>query len=82
MGFGMAVNLVKEGFSVKGYDVFSKYVERFREAGGIGTASLKESAEGSEHYVCMVANAQQAQSAIFSEDGAIAKSIRYSLLNL
>ena len=67
MGFGMATNLVKEGFTVKGFDVFPKTMERFGEAGGVPVASLAESAKGNHHYVCMVASAQQLQSLLFEE---------------
>ena len=73
MGFGMAANLVKSGYQVKGYDVFAKSVERFVNAGGLAATSLSDSATGCGYYVCMVATASQAQSAIFDQDGALAK---------
>lgn len=71
MGFGMAANLVKQGYRVKGFDVFPDPLKRFAEAGGIPSTSLKESAEGVEFYVCMVATAQQADQAIFGTDGIL-----------
>ncbi|KAF9894768.1 hypothetical protein FE257_006658 [Aspergillus nanangensis] len=71
MGFGMATHLVKEGYPVHGFDVFPASVERFQAAGGIPAASLKDSAEGKNYYVCMVATAQQAQSVLFAEDGIV-----------
>ena len=71
MGFGMAANLVKEGYTVRGYDVFPKSIERFQQAGGIAAASLSNSASGCEYYICMVATALQAQAALFDSEDAI-----------
>ncbi|KAJ5880989.1 uncharacterized protein N7473_012042 [Penicillium subrubescens] len=71
MGFGMATHLVKEGYPVHGFDVFPASVERFKAAGGIPASSLKESADGKEYYVCMVASAPQVQSVLFGEDGIV-----------
>src|SRR5262249_19804172 len=68
MGFGMATHLVKQGYPVKGYDVFAKSVERFNGAGGIPTSSLRESATGVEYYIVMVATAAQAQEALFNKE--------------
>jgi hypothetical protein len=73
MGFGMATNLVKQGYTVKGYDVFPKSVERFKEAGGVPASTLAESAEGCPYYVCMVASAPQVQEVLFNEQTGIAK---------
>lgn len=71
MGFGMATNLVKQGYSVKGYDVFPASVERFRAAGGIPATSLRDSAEGKPYYVCMVASAPQVQDVLFNPETGI-----------
>ncbi|CAI7619080.1 unnamed protein product [Penicillium bialowiezense] len=72
MGFGMATHLVKEGYSVHGFDVFPASVERFAAAGGIPTSSLQESAREKDFYVCMVASAPQVQSVLFGEAGIVA----------
>lgn len=71
MGFGMATQLVKQGYSVKGFDVFPASVQRFQEAGGIPAASLRESAEGNDYYICMVASAPQVQEVLFNADTGI-----------
>ena len=80
MGFGMATTLVKEGYPVHGFDVFSASVERFKSAGGIPAASLRESAEGKQYYVCMVASAVQAQDVIFGQDGLVKGSFFFFIL--
>ncbi|KAJ5894199.1 Oxidoreductase [Penicillium taxi] len=71
MGFGMATHLVKEGYPVHGFDVFSASIERFKAAGGIPASSLQDSARDKSYYVCMVASAPQVQSVLFVEEGII-----------
>jgi len=73
MGFGMATHLVKQGYTVKGFDVFSKSVDRFLDAGGIGVTSLQESAKDNAFYICMVATAAQAQGALFDNEDSVVK---------
>lgn len=79
MGFGMATHLVKQGYPVKGYDVFPKSVERFRDAGGLPASTLEESAQGNQYYICMVASAPQAQSVLFDSEKPIADG-RFTVL--
>ncbi|KAJ5689959.1 hypothetical protein N7462_004351 [Penicillium macrosclerotiorum] len=71
MGFGMATQLVKQGYPVHGFDVFPASIERFEKAGGIPASSLQESARGKQYYVCMVASAPQVQSVLFGEGGIV-----------
>ncbi|KAF9638764.1 putative 3-hydroxyisobutyrate dehydrogenase protein [Lasiodiplodia theobromae] len=75
MGFGMAANLVKQGYQVKGFDVFPKSVERFQQQGGIAATSLADSAANAAFHVLMVASADQAQSALFGEGDSIVKAL-------
>ncbi|KKY26282.1 putative 3-hydroxyisobutyrate dehydrogenase [Phaeomoniella chlamydospora] len=70
MGFGMATHLLKQGYQVKGYDVFEKTMSRWKDAGGIVSQSLEDSARDVPYYIVMVASMPQAQVALFgSEDG-------------
>ncbi|RDW78856.1 NAD(P)-dependent oxidoreductase [Aspergillus mulundensis] len=71
MGFGMATHLVKQGYPVHGFDVFPASIERFKAAGGIPAYSLRESAEGKNYYIVMVASSPQAQAVLFAEDGIV-----------
>jgi 3-hydroxyisobutyrate dehydrogenase-like beta-hydroxyacid dehydrogenase len=71
MGLGMATNLVKQGYSVTGYDVYPPSLEKFQKAGGIPSTSLSESAKDKSFYIVMVASAAQAQPALFAEDGIV-----------
>ena len=71
MGFGMATHLIKQGYSVTGFDVWAPTLEKFKAAGGTPSTSLSESATDKKFYICMVATAQQAQTAIFGDDGIV-----------
>ena len=73
MGFGMATHLVRQGYPVKGYDVYQPTLDRFKAAGGSVATSLTDSARGHMYYVCMVASAAQAQAALFEEKEAVVK---------
>ncbi|KAJ5939786.1 hypothetical protein N7466_002920, partial [Penicillium verhagenii] len=82
MGFGMATHLVKEGYSVHGFDVFPALIEKFTAAGGTPASSLRESASGKQYYICMVASAPQVQSVLFGEGGIVAGLPRNATLIL
>ncbi|KAF2022017.1 3-hydroxyisobutyrate dehydrogenase mitochondrial precursor [Aaosphaeria arxii CBS 175.79] len=76
MGFGMATNLVKQGYAVTGFDVYAPTLEKFKAAGGVPSTSLAESARDKPFYIVMVATAQQAQAALFeSPDGGIVSAL-------
>ncbi|KAL6364239.1 hypothetical protein LRP88_02156 [Fusarium phalaenopsidis] len=76
MGQGMASSLVRAGFKVRGYDVFSPAVDKFAANGeeAIPTASPAEAAKGADVLVLMVQNAQQAEDVLFGS-GAAAESL-------
>ncbi|OTA70736.1 hypothetical protein K449DRAFT_411856 [Hypoxylon sp. EC38] len=61
MGFGMAINLVKRGYQVTGFDVWQPTLERFQAAGGNIATTPAEAVKDKDYCVCMVATAQQAQ---------------------
>lgn len=72
MGFGMATNLVKKGFSVTGFDVYAPTLARFVAAGGRSATTPRETVQGAKYVVFMVATAAQIVSALFDEGtGAI-----------
>lgn len=68
MGFGMATNLVKEGYPVTGFDVWAPTLDRFKQAGGSIATTPAEAVKGKEFCILMVATAQQAQSVLFQGD--------------
>ncbi|EDN06726.1 3-hydroxyisobutyrate dehydrogenase [Histoplasma capsulatum] len=75
MGFGMATNLIKLGYVVKGYDIQETTMARFKDAGGQIASSPGGAAGGNMFCVCMVATAAQAQVAIFDHENGIAKGL-------
>jgi 3-hydroxyisobutyrate dehydrogenase len=72
MGFGMATNLIKHGFSVTGVDVYEPTLSRFVAAGGRSARTPREAVAGRPYVVFMVATAAQVRSALFDEStGAV-----------
>jgi putative dehydrogenase len=74
MGMGMATTLVKAGFIVQGYDVNPAAQERFAAAGGQTVATAAAAASGAHVLVIMVTNAEQAETALFTDGAAAALS--------
>jgi 3-hydroxyisobutyrate dehydrogenase-like beta-hydroxyacid dehydrogenase len=64
MGFGMATNLLKEGYPVTGFDVYAPTLERFAQAGGKTATSPADAVRDTPICICMVATAQQAESVL------------------
>ncbi|EGP87196.1 unnamed protein product [Zymoseptoria tritici ST99CH_1A5] len=75
MGGGMAKNLVKEGFSVTGFDVYQPLVDSFVEAGGKGAKTPREAASEAEFFVSMVANNTQTISLLFEGEDCLIKGL-------
>lgn len=73
MGAGMAANLLKAGFRVRGFDINPAAMKRLGDQGGDGAASPAETADGAELLIVMVANSDQADSVLFGDNGAVAK---------
>jgi L-threonate 2-dehydrogenase len=71
MGLPMACNLVRAGFSVRGFDVRTQAVDSLVAAGGKGAATAAEAAADAEVLVLMVVNAEQAATVLF-EAGTLA----------
>lgn len=67
----MATHLVKQGYSVTGFDLYGPSLDRFKAAGGIPSTSLSESATDKPFYIVMVASQWQAQPALFDKDGIV-----------
>lgn len=68
MGFGMATNLIKEGYPVTGFDVWGPTLEKFKEAGGKAVTTPAEAVAKKQFCVVMVATAQQAQEVLLERD--------------
>lgn len=78
MGMGMAVSLVRGGFSVHGYDVYKPSVEKFTSSGkaSIGATSPADAAEDADILIIMVQNAAQAKDVLFGAGDAARRLAR------
>lgn len=71
MGLPMAKNLLKRGFSVRGFDVNPRALAEVTAVGGFGSGSASEAAAGADALILMVVNAVQAEAVLF-DGGAVA----------
>ncbi|KAF5004177.1 hypothetical protein FDECE_9315 [Fusarium decemcellulare] len=62
MGFGMASNLLKAGFFVRGFDVNPTALKKFAELGGSVSSSIREASAGQSKFFVMVATPEQVDS--------------------
>lgn len=75
MGFGMASNVLKAGYEVNAFDLNPVALDRFQKIGGGVCKSNAELAEKSDVIFVMTMNGQQAESAMFGDNG-LCSSIR------
>lgn len=69
MGFPMAINLLKAGHSVMGYDLQQSALEHFAEQGGAIAHNLQELAKGKDVIVTMLQTGQQVLHVCLGVDG-------------
>ncbi|MBS4455717.1 2-hydroxy-3-oxopropionate reductase [Tuanshanicoccus lijuaniae] len=69
MGKPMAINLVKAGHEVFGYDFNQENVAELVKAGGFEAESGKDAAQKGEIVITMLPNSPHVESALFSENG-------------
>lgn len=72
MGSGMASSLLAAGIAVRGYDINPAAITRLVEAGGERADTPAAAAEQADALLLMVLNGEQADQALFGEDGAAA----------
>src|ERR687889_2186098 len=70
MGAPMAKRTVSAGFDLSVFDVRPENADPLVDLGATRARSPREAAEGAEALVLMVVNAEQAENALFGEDGA------------
>ena len=71
MGLPMALNLVRAGHAVRGFDINAEAAGRLAGAGGQAAASAREAADEAEVLALMVATAAQAEAALAEALGAL-----------
>ena len=72
MGLGIARSLLRSGFKVHACDVRAAVTEQFAAEGGVACASAAQLAEQCEVIITVVVNAEQTESVLFGEGGAVA----------
>lgn len=75
MGGGMATNLVKNNYTVTGYDVYQPLVDKFVSSGGKPASTPAEAAKEADIFISMVQNAEQNTSLLFEGPDCIAKAL-------
>lgn len=72
MGYGMATSLLREGYSVRGFDVHCPAIDRFLSSKGKAerAKSAADAVRGAEIVFLMVQNAAQVDSLLFGTNGA------------
>lgn len=69
MGLPMAINLVKAGHSVTGYDLQSSALEQLVQAGGVAARNVVEAAQEQDVLITMLQTGQQVLQVCHGSDG-------------
>jgi 3-hydroxyisobutyrate dehydrogenase len=72
MGLPMALNLLRAGYAVRGFDLNPAALEALANAGGAVAGSAAEAATGADTLVLMVVNAAQVEAVLFEAGAAAA----------
>lgn len=79
MGLPMAINLVKAGHSVTGFDLEAKTLQALIAAGGSAALNLQEAAHKQDIIITMLQTGQQVRQVCLAEDGLFAKAASNNL---
>jgi 3-hydroxyisobutyrate dehydrogenase-like beta-hydroxyacid dehydrogenase len=71
MGIGLAKNLLKTGYSLKGFDLREERRQLLSDLGGKPVTSVKETGENCDIVIVMVLNGDQVKSVILDENGLL-----------
>ena len=80
MGLPMAVNLVKAGHRVHGFDVSTSPIEALARAGGVGAASIAKAAAEAEIVVSMLPEGRHVRSVFMDQGGVFVAAPQGALL--
>ena len=79
MGLPMAINLVKAGHVVTGFDLMPTAIEAFLQKGGIAAKSLKEAAINKDVIITMLQTGAQVHEACGGENGLFLNALPNTL---
>ncbi len=74
MGLPMAINLVKAGHSVTGFNRSQDRIDQLVAAGGKGASSTAEAVAGAEIIITMVPDSPDVEAVVSGEDGVFANA--------
>jgi len=80
MGGPMAVNLIRAGHGVRGYDRVESAVAALAAAGGGAAGSVAEAAVGAEIVITMLPAGQHVRQVLTADDGVLARATTGALL--
>ena len=80
MGGPMAINLVKAGHDVAGFDIVTSNLDGFVAAGGTAAATASEAVAGAEVIITMLPAGQHVNAVYAGPDGLIANASDGALL--
>lgn len=75
MGYGMALQLLRSGFSVVGFDVYGPSTERLATEGAQTAHSPRKAVENVSFLLCMVATSEQATLLLFDPQVGAAEAL-------
>ena len=71
MGSGMAKNILKNGFSLTGFDLSAERMTELKEAGATPAANCRQVAQNSDTIFVMVLNGNQVKQVVLGEGGLL-----------
>ena len=74
MGLPMAVNLVRDGHEVSGYNRSSAKAERLAEEGGQAAGSMAEAVRDADVVITMLPDSPDVEAVVFGENGVLANT--------
>lgn len=79
MGLPMAINLIKKGHRVCGFDLQSETLQEFSHVGGKALSNLEEAAIEQDVFITMLQTGQQVKEVSLGKQGLYAKAQRNAL---
>jgi 3-hydroxyisobutyrate dehydrogenase len=80
MGLPMALNLVKAGHAVKGFDLAEVPMQTLAAAGGRRARGVADAVDGAELVVTMLPASKHVEGLYFGDDGVLARAPKSALL--
>ena len=76
MGSAMSANLLKDGFTVVGYDILPERVKTLKQQGGVSAASCRDVAAAADVIITSLPSVPALEAAVAGENGLVSASPR------